>query len=127
MKVPSLQNLETPEAVETRVERPRIPCNSCAKGSLIPLKVYRHSKTAVMTGYILLVPSIFALGVGVGGYVMTLLAGTYNLPDPAITVATLAWVLWSVASFAAGICGWLLIMKKRVLKCTNCDVTIAAG
>lgn len=32
-----------------------------------------------------------------------------------------------VASFVGGLLGWLLIMKKRVLKCTVCGATVSAS
>lgn len=33
----------------------------------------------------------------------------------------------AVTSFVFGLIGWLLIMKKRVLRCNQCGATVAAG
>ena len=36
-------------------------------------------------------------------------------------------IFFGIVSFVGGLLGWLLVMKKRVLQCTKCGVTVAAG
>lgn len=36
-------------------------------------------------------------------------------------------VFLGMMSFVGGLLGWLLVMKKKVLQCTKCGVTVAAG
>ncbi len=36
-------------------------------------------------------------------------------------------IFWLIGSFVAGLLGWLLVMKKRVLKCNVCGATISAS
>lgn len=36
-------------------------------------------------------------------------------------------IFFGIVSFVGGLLGWLLVMKKKVLQCTKCGVTVAAG
>ena len=49
-----------------------------------------------------------------GGQLVPPLIGTFS-------------IFFFIYSFVGGLLGWLLIMKKRILQCTACTATVAAG
>ena len=60
-----------------------IPCKVCDYGQLYPAKVYRFSGIVVLIGWILLAPSLFAIGLTLVGAVATVVGGA----APATTTA----------------------------------------
>lgn len=108
----------------------RPTCKVCDSGTLKPRTVYRLSGVVALIGYIILIPSM--LGICVGGLACVGMADAANDPalqDPEGSAAVLG-VLGGgmmVFSLVGGLLGWLLILKKRVLRCTKCGATVAAS
>jgi hypothetical protein len=114
---------------------PVIHCKTCDLGQLHLERVYRLSAPVVTIGYILLIPSVLGMLFSVFMLALFLLDSlgipTAWMDPPAITFAffwsALVCFLWIVAFFTGGLVGWLLVMKKKVLRCSNCGATVAAS
>jgi len=103
-------------------------CRTCGVGALRLEKRYRLSTPVVVIGYILLIPSV--LGVLFFIVTMFMLANASNANANAASGATMATGLaffFAVAFFVSGLLGWLLVMKKKVLVCTNCSAVVPAS
>jgi len=96
-------------------------CKVCDRGVLTPKKIYRMSVPVVFIGYIFLIPS----AVGVLFSVVLLIVSSQ--PDSSSRLGEGFAIFMGVTSFAGGLLGWLLIMKKRVLKCNVCRATVNAS
>ena len=92
-------------------------CRVCNAGVLEMKTKYRMSVPVILIGYIFLIPSV--LGMFVGG-VTLFSAGADSAAACGISVFVI------VASFVAGLFGWLLTMKKKVLQCSNCGAVVNA-
>lgn len=75
-------------------------------------------------GYILLIPS--AVGIGLSVAIAYVVLAYYEIDYLPFLSMGLAMAL-AVCSFVAGLLGWLLIMKKRVLQCSICGATVSAS
>lgn len=88
------------------------------------------SGVVVVIGYLLLLPSIFGM---ITSLVMLFAAGqagstTSVTADTARTaVVGGVAVFFLISSFVVGLLGWLLVMKKKVLQCSNCGAIVAAS
>lgn len=105
-----------------------IRCKVCEKGMLTPQRIHRMSGPAVVIGYILLIPSIM----GIFMCVLTLIASANAAHDfpgqggpQAGCLGGCLGVGGLIAFFVGGLLGWLLVMKKDVLKCGVCGSVIA--
>jgi predicted phage tail protein len=99
-------------------------------------KRHRLSGPAVVIGYILLVPSLLAIA---GDLVLILVVAAATAPisashtgaaaDKAVAGGMGVCFLscMGVSFFISGPLGWLLVMKKRVLQCSNCGGLVAAS
>jgi len=47
--------------------------------------------------------------------------------DAAIAIAGGLSFLVIIMSFVGGLLGWILIMKKKILQCTNCGAKVSAS
>jgi len=108
-------------------------CHVCGRGVLDRVKVYRLSGCAVVVGYVILIPTV--IGMAAGGFVFIgsflpvepAVAGSEGLPQEVALAAGGAGLMLFFASLVGGLLGWLLVMKKWVLRCTSCRATIAAN
>ncbi len=91
--------------------------------------VYRMSPVVVGIGYLLLVPPIlgmafFALLI-LGGTLGALSAGNGGTAAGAGFLGV--GLCGFVSSLISGLLGFLLVMKKKILRCNHCGATIAAS
>ena len=106
-------------------------CKMCRTGTIASAKVYRMNNTVVIVGYLLLVLSM--IGVCLAG-----LAFLINSARPAGNLNELEAgfesfraglardfaVCFGFACVVAASFSWLLVTKKRVLKCNHCGVVV---
>ena len=114
-----------------------IPCKVCEKGVLLHQRVYRMSGPAVVIGYILLIPSLIGIllsGLFTVASWIGIASSASQTPQVSAEAAGCAGCLSScfgivgiVFCFVGGLLGWLLIMKKNVLKCNLCGSIVAAS
>jgi hypothetical protein len=96
------------------------------------------SDVVVVIGYILLFPSLIGMAVTLAltGYVIivSIVLGA-AAKDPQAFAAGSVFAVFTVAfgaavfvsCFVSGLIGWLLVMKKTVLRCNLCGMTIDAA
>ena len=107
-----------------------VPCKVCDRGSLRQQKTYRMSGVVVFIGYILLIPSILGLAIsvfmffGVASSVNTVASSDSSA---VVGIAGGVAVFFGIASIVGGLLGWLLIMKKSILKCNTCGAVVNAS
>ena len=77
------------------------------------------SEPVATIGKILLIPSFLGIILGVASAVMAFTSVKSG--------GVVAGAIVAVASFVSGLLGWLLIMKKDVLKCNSCGAVVPAG
>jgi hypothetical protein len=120
---------------------PTIQCSTCKQGILTRQRLYRLSTPVVVIGYILLVPSILgiALTVIVHGFLILMSLGSSAAgvadQDPKIAasnsvltaISVLSAAFFVVMFFVAGLIGWLLVMRRTVLKCGHCGIALDAS
>jgi drug/metabolite transporter (DMT)-like permease len=97
-------------------------CKVCDRGSLIQKKVFRMSGPVVAIGFFLLVPSV--IGMLLCALALVQIA---DQPDNASGLAGGIVIAIGIACFVGGLLGWLLVMRKRVLKCSLCGAVINAS
>ncbi len=161
-------------------------CRTCGQGALITRKTFRMSGPVVVIGFILLIPSVLGMLIGILMLFLTGAASTQtsmsserdirarlvaqDIPESIIGevfaskpvgnaelmslnsqqqsaihdaqlsvsaqkvgggVATFIaggfCMFIIVASFVAGLLGWLLIMRKRILQCARCGAVVPAS
>ena len=80
------------------------------------------SLPVVIIGYILLIPSVI-------GTVLCAIAvnGMMNDKDSAANLGVGFFTVIGVACFVSGLLGYLLVMKKTVLRCTFCGAVVSAS
>ena len=127
-----------PSVVPVNPRGALLTCPTCRSGSLSRQRLYRMSDVVVVIGYILLIPSILGmLGTLVWTAVLIIapLAGGAAAKSPeavavggvfAVFVTAFGVVIF-VGFFVGGLLGWLLVMKKTVLRCNLCGMTIDAA
>ena len=111
-----------------------IICKTCNEGTMYKTKIPKFSTPVVWIGRILLVPSILGILITALFAVVSVFglvgwaAHTGSTEDVAggIGCAGCLGVFGAITSFVSGLLGWLLIMKKTVLKCNQCGTTISA-
>jgi hypothetical protein len=96
---------------------------------MVSRRVYRMSGPAVVIGYILLIPSIF--GMLLCALIVAMAFGTgflgENKPDAMMLGISGMGFVFGISCFVAGLLGWLLVMKKRILKCSVCGAVVQAS
>jgi hypothetical protein len=103
-----------------------IKCKTCDTGTLVRRRTYRMSSIVVIIGYIILVPSILGIIIGVATCFGVASKST-GPNDTATGIATGIAFFWTIASLVGGVFGWLLVMKKSVLQCDRCGAIVAAS
>jgi hypothetical protein len=114
----------------TKLQDKRLNCTACgAQASMFPDKVSKMSPVVQIIGWIIAVPSIigvvlsvlfFVLGIaGIGAQ-----ASETDTDQAAQGLAVMLTgsmsVCMGISSLLSGLFGYLLIMKKKVWKCSNC-------
>ncbi len=114
-----------------------VKCKVCDTGVLHNIKRYRMSGVVVVIGYLLLVPSVlgivstvlFQIAIVVGsvlGSSETKGSTAYATLMPNAAVGIFSMVL-GFSFLVAGLLGWLLVMKKKILQCNYCGAVVAAS
>jgi hypothetical protein len=90
------------------------------------------SAPVVMIGYFLLIPPFLGMAFCVFAIVISFGEGFSGTSTDTLSRNILIWIesmsaLLGISSFVAGLLGWLLIMKKRILKCSVCGAVINAS
>jgi len=88
-------------------------CPICSQPALVRRQKYRMSFPVVLIGYILLLPTILGILLGV----LILMTGW--------TFGGFIGFLFIITSFVSGLLGSMLIMKKSVLQCSRCGAIAA--
>ena len=100
-------------------------CKVCERGSVEQRKIFRMSMPVVVIGFILLIPSV--LGMLFCAFAVLVGLSNSGSNGGAAAIAISVFVGIGIAFFVGGLIGWLLVMKKRVLQCSNCGATISAS
>lgn len=109
-----------------------VQCKTCGVGIMVRQSVYRMSPVVVVIGYLLLVPPILGMAffaiVIFGGTAGTLSAGNGGTAAAGLGSLGMGVGLCGFASsLISGLLGFLLVMKKKILRCNQCGTTIAAS
>jgi hypothetical protein len=111
-----------------------ISCNFCGRGTMRKRKAYRMSPVVVIIGYIILIPSVVCMIIGAAVFAAGLIGANLNHTQPEVPETTLAlgllggsWICYTAGCLVSGLLGWLLVMKKTVLKCSYCGAVVAAS
>ncbi len=95
-----------------------LDCSACKSDqTMVATKVSKFSGIVQFIGYVFVVPSV--LGVILCVMAMFNVAG-HDTGDDAQAMAIGMLVVFAIISLVGGLIGWILIMKKRVFKCTAC-------
>ena len=127
-----------PSVVPVNPRGALLTCPTCRSGSLSRQRLYRMSDVVVVIGYILLIPSILGMLVTLvltAVLIIAPLAGGAATQSPEAVAAGGVLAVFTAAfgvaiflvCFVSGLLGWLLVMKKAVLRCNLCGMTIDAA
>ena len=95
-----------------------LDCSACKSDqTMVATKVSRFSGIVRFIGYVFVVPSV--LGVILCVKSMFGVAGN-DTGDDVQTMAVGMLMVFAIISLVGGLVGWILIMKKKVFKCTAC-------
>lgn len=110
----------------------KVDCNACkGEQSMVATKVSKFGGIVKFIGYVITIPSIlgiiFALLLFVSAgsasnEVMSTAQSDAEIAGAAIGagIGFGAAIFIGISSLAGGLVGWILIMKKKVFKCTTC-------
>jgi hypothetical protein len=104
------------------VHAPFIFCKICDRGHLSRQRIYRLSGPAVFIGMLFLIPSVLGMIFCGLAIAVSLYAGSGS---NVIAIGVLFG--WGLLFFVSGLFGWLLTMKKDVLKCSTCGAVVSAS
>lgn len=119
----------------TQTQR-RLDCSACGSAqSMAPTQVSKMSGVVQLIGWLIVVPSLlgvlFAALMFVAGLFATGEVSSTNMSDAEAAGAGLGLMMTSgtslclgASSLVSGLIGYLLIMKKKVWKCTQCGYHI---
>ena len=100
----------------------KINCKACdGKESMIPVKISRMSPAVQVIGWIITVPSIIGV---VFSFIMFFKFGFMKGNAFGSMLGTGLMLFTGIASLVGGLIGYLLIMTKKVFKCTLCGAVI---
>lgn len=116
-------------------------CTTCRSGFLRRDRLYRMTTPVVIIGYILLVPSVIGILLCIGVFIVPAILGfvssgaaaaSGNNQAPAVVgvasgLLAISGACAIVGCFVSGLLGWLLVMKKTVLRCSACGMTVDAS
>jgi hypothetical protein len=102
-------------------------CKVCERGSMEPRKLFRLSAPVVAIGFVVLIPSVLGI-LASAGLLLLLWLGVVFYGGTGHEVFSGGFIAaFGVASFVGGLLGWLLVMKKRVIQCSNCGAVVNAS
>ncbi|MGH2509761.1 MAG: hypothetical protein ACRDHZ_20465 [Ktedonobacteraceae bacterium] len=101
-----------------------VRCKTCEVGVLRLEEKYRLSAPVVAIGYVLLLPSV--LGIIGSCVVFAFTVGQSASGGQSADAGDIA-IFSALVFFVGGLFGWLLVMKKKVLRCTNCSAIVPAS
>lgn len=114
----------------------RLDCSACkGKSTMVPTSVNRMSPVVVLIGWILVVPSILGIAWAVLCFLSVVGAAgsTYSTSSSAAaemgtTIGAGIGIILSIgvgiASLVGGLLGYLLIMEKKVWRCSVCGFVL---
>ena len=110
----------------------KLDCQACKNTDvMVPTKISKMSPIVVLIGWVLVLPSIFGILVSTMIFFSSISAGA-EVAAKAVNDAEAAGaaigtglgmgfaVFFGVSSLISGLLGYLLIMKKKVFKCSVC-------
>jgi len=95
-------------------------CKVCDSGIMIPMRVYIMSQPVVAIGYIILIPFLMSMVAEVGSLILSYINEWPVVPE--FTVYTFGIIF--ALTFVGSLLGWLLIMRKKVLRCNKCGAIV---
>jgi hypothetical protein len=101
-------------------------CKICDRGCLVPKSKHRLSGPAVFIGYILLVPSVLGIILGVGVLALSFASGQNGANSLSVFTGVVG-AGFILSCIIGGLFGWLLVMKKQVLQCNKCSSVVNAS
>ena len=114
----------------------KINCKACdEEKSMIPSKISRMSPVVVIIGWLLAIPSVIGILISIILFFASISAGsevstqaTSDAYRAGAAIGTGLGIGFSIfmgfSSLIGGLIGYLLIMKKKVFKCTLCGSII---
>ncbi len=103
-------------------------CKMCNHGTIERTKVYRMGNVVVAIGYLLLVLSVVGLLMASGAFLNSPRPEDFVfLGDLRAGLARDAQGCLGFSSLVVALFGWLLVRKKKVLKCDQCGVEVPAS
>lgn len=113
------------------MDQEKITCKTCDKGAMVKASVFRMSTPVVVIGHVLLIPSILgmlACAVPIIFAIIALFAAPREHAGDAFGISLVGgvFVFGFISSMVGGVFGWLLVMRKKILRCVNCGATVDA-
>ena len=109
----------------------KLNCNACnSQRSMSATKVRRLSKIVVVIGWILTIPSILGLLLAILVFIGGIYFTSSTIDNFGETIPIIDFIIYGsslyigVSSLVGGLIGYLLIMKKKVYKCSMCGFII---
>ncbi|MCX5782594.1 MAG: zinc ribbon domain-containing protein [Elusimicrobia bacterium] len=121
---------QTLPTVTTPIKTTAIDCQACKQEKvMLPTKISRMSPVVVAIGWILTVPSIlgifFAILVFISTMQVSVASGTASTGTNVATgIGVIVAVVIGIISLVIGLLGYILIMKKKVYKCSACGYVL---
>lgn len=109
---------------------PILTCRVCTQGSLEKKRISRMSTPVVIIGYIILTPSVIGIIISalmLFGVISAASNSTDSASQAGAGIAAGMVIFFGIGCFVAGLLGWLLVMKKRVLQCSTCGAVVNAS
>lgn len=110
---------------------PRRPSCAACGGAMQPKITYRLGTTIAVIGYILLVPSILGLAASALTILVMLVSvgtGAPSTQDGDVALASFGVVgTIAVVAMIVGLPGFILTLRKKVLRCDSCGNTLNAS
>lgn len=116
--------------MSAQVQEKRLNCSACGtQGSMYPDKVSKMSPVVQIIGWIFAIPSIIGVVLSILFFVLGVLGigaqdamheGEEAAKGVAVMLTGSMSACMGISSLVSGLIGYLLIMKKKVWKCSNC-------
>lgn len=121
----AILSIAAPAPVQAQPEQPERTgprCQQC-NDIMTPKKIHRLSTPVAIIGYIFLIPSIIGIAIGALIVLLGLASG-----DAATGIFAGGFGLFlALGAFVSGLFGWILVMKKKILKCESCGAVVNAA
>ena len=99
-----------------------IPCKVCnSQKTMVPQEVYRFSPVVVVIGYCFAIPSIIGTIIAfILTAFLTITAMASGSAGNVFASSAIGLIIFIIPALCAGIVGYILIGKKKILKCESC-------